>query len=129
MDSGTVLLLVLLRLTHCTLQSAGSQWPRSPVQAIGWGKKGDQASVSRHPKGYFGLVHMAVSLQGGPGAAREEAGRLWTCTASLPPVSVVRASHWASPDPWSREKSSVLTEGACKVLWQLTAFLFPNSLL
>lgn len=105
------------------LQSAGSQWPRSPVQAIGWGKKGDQAECLSSSQGLFWACSHGSELQGGPGAAREEAGRLWTCTASLPPVSVVRASHWASPDPWSREKSSVLTEGACKVLWQLLQFL------
>ena len=46
------------------LQSAGSQWPRSPVQAIGWGKKGDQAECLSSSQRLFWACSHGSELQG-----------------------------------------------------------------
>ena len=127
----TVLLLVSRMLTHASPVS--QQWPRSPVHGLAgyWlGQEGWSGSVSLViPKPILGLFTWQW-VAGHPGAAREEAGRLWTCTALLPPDSVVRASNRASPDPWSRENSSMSwRKELAKHCGSFCNSLFPNFLL
>lgn len=105
------------------LQSASSQWPRSPVQAIGWGKKGDQAECLSSSQRLFWACSHGRELQG----VQEQPERKLQALdlhsiASTSPCGQSK-SQGQPRSMEQRKKLYVLTEGACKVLWQLLQVL------
>lgn len=122
----TVLLLVLLRLIHASPVSQQSVASLS-CPRVGWllagARRVIRLSVSRHPKGYFGLVHMAVSCRASRSSKRGSWQALDLHSIASTSLGGQSKSQGQSRSMEQRKKLYVLMEGACKALWQLLQFL------